>query len=189
MIYLQLFWSFFQIGLFSIGGGYAALPLIQEQVVDVNPWLNITEFTNLITISQMTPGPIAINSATFVGNRIAGIGGSLVATFGCVLPSFIIVLILAKIYFKYKNITIMQGILNGLRPAVVALIASAAASIVITAFWGEQGFSTNIDDINYIAIGLFLIGFLILRKFKTNPILVMAGSGVAGMIIYLVTGA
>lgn len=188
MIYLRLLWSFFQIGLFSIGGGYAALPLIQEQVVDINKWLTITEFTNLITISQMTPGPIAINSATFVGNRIAGIGGSIVATLGCVIPSFAIVLVLAKIYFKYKNITIMQGILKGLRPAVVALIASAAFSIVITAFWGEKGFTTNIFDINYIAVGLFLIGFLILRKFKPNPILVMAGSGVVGMIVYLAVG-
>ena len=88
MIYWQLLWSFFQIGLFSIGGGYAAMPLIQHQVVEVHPWLTLTEFTDIVTLSQMTPGPIAINSATFVGMRIAGVSGALVATAGCVLPSW-----------------------------------------------------------------------------------------------------
>ncbi|HWT75837.1 MAG TPA: chromate transporter [Mobilitalea sp.] len=188
MIYLRLLFSFFQIGLFSIGGGYAALPLIQEQVVDINHWLSMSEFTDLITISQMTPGPIAINSATFVGNRIAGLGGSIVATLGCVLPSFIIVLTLAYIYFKYKDISIMQGILGGLRPAVVALIASAGISILTNAFWGEQGFSTNIADLNIVSVVLFVISLIILRNFKPNPIWVMAGSGVVGMIIYLTVG-
>ena len=95
MLYLQLFWSFFQIGLFSIGGGYAAMPLIQNQVVDLHHWLTLSEFTDLITISQMTPGPIAINSATFVGIRIGGVGGALVSTLGCILPSLIIVMTLA----------------------------------------------------------------------------------------------
>ena len=106
MIYLELFWSFLQIGLFSFGGGYAALPLIQQQVVDNHAWLSMTEFTNLITISQMTPGPIAINSATFVGIKIAGIPGAVVATLGCVLPSCIIVTIIAKLYLKYRNMAI-----------------------------------------------------------------------------------
>ena len=188
MIYLELLFSFIQIGLFSIGGGYAALPLIQEQVVDIHHWLSMAEFTDLITISQMTPGPIAINAATFVGNRIAGIGGSVVATLGCVIPSFIIVLTLAYFYFKYKNITIVQGVLGGLRPTVVALIASAGISILVTAFWGEKGFTTNVSDINLIAIGLFAASFFILRKFKPNPIWVMGGSGIVGMIIYLMIG-
>ena len=94
-IYLELLWSFFQIGLFSIGGGYAAMPLIQHQVVDLHGWLNMTQFADIVTISQMTPGPIAINSATFVGTRVAGLPGAIVATVGCVLPSCIIVLFLA----------------------------------------------------------------------------------------------
>lgn len=188
MIYLKLLISFFQIGLFSIGGGYAALPLIREQIVDTNHWLTMAEFTDLITISQMTPGPIAINSATFVGNRIAGIGGSIVATLGCVLPSFIIVLILAYIYYKFKDITIAQGILGGLRPAVVALIASAGISIIVTAFWGEQGFTTKLSDFNFVALGLFIVCLILLRKFKPNPILVMLGSGIVGMVIYLSIG-
>jgi chromate transporter len=104
MIYLKLFWAFFQIGLFSIGGGYAAMPLIQNQVVDTYGWLNMSEFADIITISQMTPGPISINSATFVGTRIAGIWGAIIATLGCILPSCAIVLLLAILYRKYKNL-------------------------------------------------------------------------------------
>lgn len=98
MIYLQLFFSFLQVGLFSFGVGYAAMPLIQEQIVTKHGWLNMVEFTDLISISQMTPGPIAINSATFVGNKIAGITGALVATAGCIFPSCIIVMSIAYIY-------------------------------------------------------------------------------------------
>ena len=100
MIYLQLFFSFLQVGLFSFGGGYAAMPLIQEQIVTKHGWLNMVEFTDLISISQMTPGPIAVNSATFVGNKIAGIMGALIATAGCILPSCIIVMSIAYIYLK-----------------------------------------------------------------------------------------
>ncbi|MFR2464707.1 MAG: chromate transporter [Clostridia bacterium] len=140
MIYLELFWSFVQIGLFSIGGGYAALPIIQRQVVEVHPWLTMTEFADVLTISQMTPGPIAINSASFVGIRIAGIGGAIVATVGCVLPSLVIVLLLAFIYYRYRKLTVIQGILDGLRPAVVGLIASAGLSILILAFWNGNLF-------------------------------------------------
>ena len=137
MIYLQLFFSFLQVGMFSFGGGYAAMPLIQGQVVTAHKWLSMSEFTDLITISQMTPGPIAVNSATFVGIKIAGIPGALVATFGCILPSCIIVTVIAKLYLKYRNMAMLQGVLNSLRPAVVAMIASAGISILITAFWGN----------------------------------------------------
>ncbi len=106
MIYLQLFLSFLQIGLFSFGGGYAAMPLIQNQIVTIHSWLSMSEFTDLITISQMTPGPIAINSATFVGIKIAGLPGALIATIGCVLPSCIIVTLIAKLYLKYRNMSV-----------------------------------------------------------------------------------
>ena len=103
MIYLRLFMSFLQIGLFSFGGGYAALPLIQEQIVELHGWLSQSEFTDLITISQMTPGPIAVNAATFVGIRVAGIPGAVTATLGCIFPSCVIVSILAFLYLKYKK--------------------------------------------------------------------------------------
>ena len=104
MIYIQLFISFLQIGLFSFGGGYAAMPLIQNQVVNLHHWLSLSEFTDLITISQMTPGPIAINSATFVGEKIAGVPGAIVATLGCIMPSIIIVTIIAYFYMKYRDL-------------------------------------------------------------------------------------
>lgn len=184
MILWQLFWSFFQIGLFSIGGGYAALPLIQAQVVDGYGWMTMTEFSDIITISQMTPGPIAINAATFVGTRIAGPAGAAVATLGCIVPSCIIVLTLAFIYYKYRNITMVQGTLKGLQPAVVALIASAGLSILVTAFFpvGEIVFSA--DAIDVIAVLIFAAAFVVLRIWKPNPIWVMCGAGVMGFVLY-----
>jgi len=140
MILLKLFWSFFQIGMFSIGGGMAAMPLIQNQVVNLHHWLTLTEFTDLITIAEMTPGPIAINSATFVGIRIAGIPGAIVATIGCIFPSCVIVSLLAWIYFKFKELTVVQGILSGLRPTIVALIASAGLSILYWLYGEKMAF-------------------------------------------------
>ena len=145
MIYLKLFWSFFQIGLFSVGGGYAAMPLIQHQVVELNNWLTMQEFVDIITISQMTPGPIAINSATFVGIQIAGLPGAIVATLGCVFPSCVIVLTLAWVYFRYRNLSVVQGVLGGLRPAVVAMIASAGLSILILCLWDSGNISLSLS--------------------------------------------
>ena len=184
MIYLELVWSFFQVGLFSIGGGYAAMPLIQAQVVDQHGWLSLSEFIDVITISQMTPGPIGINSATFVGIKIAGIGGALVATLGCVLPSCIIVLTLAHFYFKYQSLTAVRGILNGLRPAVVAMIASAGLSILLNASFSGGVFPSSLADVSWIGICLFLAAFVVLRKWKPNPIWVMLGCGILGMFLF-----
>ena len=180
----ELFLSFIQVGLFSIGGGLAAMPIIQGQVVDLHSWLTLTEFTDLVTIAEMTPGPIAINAATFVGTQIAGLPGALVATIGCLLPSCIIVSILGFLYFKFKNLKAIQGVLKGLRPAVVALIASAGLTIMGLAFFGESG-TASIANINYVSVGVFAVGLIIIRKFKIDPILIMIGSGVVGSIIYL----
>ena len=177
MIYLELFWSFLKIGLFSFGGGYAAMPLIQEQVVSTHNWLSMAEFTDLITISQMTPGPIAINSATFVGIKIAGIPGALVSTAGCILPSCIIVLMIAKLYMKYRGMHMLQGILNSLRPAVVAMIASAGISVLITALWGSAEL-ISLAGTNWILAAIFVLCVVLLRKFRMNPILVMVLAGV-----------
>ncbi|MGB8453490.1 MAG: chromate transporter [Anaerocolumna sp.] len=184
MIYLKLFWSFFQIGLFSIGGGYAAMPLIQNQVVDIHGWLTMNEFADVITISQMTPGPIAINSATFVGLRIAGLQGAVAATMGCVFPSCIIVLTLAFIYYKYRQLSTVQGVLNGLRPAVIAMIASAGLGLIIFAFWDEKGVSSKIDDLDLISVAIFTVAVIVLRKWKINPVIVMIGAGVLGLCTY-----
>lgn len=178
MIFLQLFFSFLQIGAFSFGGGYAAMPLIQSQVVDLHGWLSPTEFTDLITISQMTPGPIAVNSATFVGTRIAGPLGALAATVGCVLPSCILVTLLARVYLRYRNLSLIQGVLKALRPAVIAMIAAAGVSILVTAFWGESGLIL-LQETNLRAVFLFAASLFLLIRLHMNPIHVMllAGAG------------
>ena len=162
MIYWQLFLSFLQIGMFSFGGGYAALPLIQEQVVTQHGWLSRSEFTDLITISQMTPGPIAVNSATFVGIRLAGFLGALAATFGCILPSCI------------------QGVLETLRPAVVSMIAAAGVSILITAFWND---AVSFMSTKWDSIVIFVVAVWLLKKKNWNPILVMVLSGFAKLAV------
>lgn len=186
MIYLQLFLSFLQIGLFSFGGGYAAMPLIQDQVVTRYGWLSMAEFTDLITISQMTPGPIAVNSATFVGIRIAGIPGALVATFGCILPSCILVTAIARLYFKYRNMSVLQGVLGSLRPAVVAMIASAGISILQTAFWG--GAAVTFSGISWLMVALFVVAFLLLQTHRIGPIQVMLLAGLARVGVSLLLG-
>ena len=186
MIYLQLLLSFLQVGLFSIGGGYAAMPLIQSQVVERHAWLTMNEFTDLITIAEMTPGPIAVNSATFVGIRVAGMGGALVATLGCIFPSLIIVSVLAYVYSRYKQVAALESVLGTLRPAVVALIAAAGSSILLlVVFPGGDPLSGGFQ---WTGACLFAAAFLILRKFKWNPILVMCLCGAAGLGIGLLAG-
>ena len=187
MIYLQLFLSFLQIGLFSFGGGYAAMPLIQSQVVTAHGWLSMSEFTDLITISQMTPGPIAINSATFVGIKIAGLPGALVATIGCILPSCILVTLIAGLYLKYQNVNALQSVLNSLRPAVVAMIASAGISILVTAFWGSETHAV-LAETNWTLVIIFAVCILLLRKFKMNPIWVMLLAGIMNAAVSLIWG-
>lgn len=187
MIYLQLFFSFLQVGMFSFGGGYAAMPLIQGQVVTAHKWLSMSEFTDLITISQMTPGPIAVNSATFVGIKNAGIPGALVATFGCILPSCIIVTVIAKLYLKYRNMAMLQGVLNSLRPAVVAMIASAGISILITAFWGNAA-AIALAGTKWSLVVIFVVCIVLLRKIKMNPIWVMVLAGVMKVGISFIGG-
>lgn len=187
MIYLQLFLSFLQIGMFSFGGGYAAMPLIQGQVVTLHGWLSISEFTDLITISQMTPGPIAVNSATFVGMKIAGIPGAIVATAGCILPSCVIVTILAKLYLKYRSMDLLQGVLKSLRPAVVAMIASAGILILVTAFWGS-GAAVTLAGTKWAMVVIFVICLVLLRRTKLNPVWIMVLAGVMKVAVALVAG-
>ena len=175
MIYLQLFWSFFQVGLFSIGGGYAALPLIQSQIVEIHGWLTAAEFSDLITIAEMTPGPIAINGATFVGVRCAGVLGAAAATLGFILPACVLVSVLALVYKKYRTLTLMRSVLSSLRPVVTALIFSAGLKILWQALLqGKDLFPQNVD---WLAVILFPAVFLLIRKAKWNPILAMVSSG------------
>ena len=183
MIYIQLFLSFLQVGALSFGGGYAAMPLIQEQVVNSHSWLTMTEFTNLITIAEMTPGPIAINAATFVGTQIAGVLGAVIATLGCILPSCIVVTLLAYIYMKYRNMSLLQGALASLRPAVVAMIAKAGITILISAFFLDGTVTFIRQNICVSMILFFGIALILLRKFKVNPILAMVLCGVANVTL------
>jgi len=184
MIYLELLWSFFQIGLFSIGGGYAAMPLIRQQAVEIHPWLTMTQFADLMTIAEMTPGPITINSATFVGIQVAGVSGAVIATIGCVLPSCVIVMTLAYLYYRFRSLTMVQGVLNGLRPAVVAMIASAGISMMKLAFYGNSGVISDLRDIDFIAVSILTTGLYVQKKWKVNPIYVILGAGGLGGVLY-----
>jgi len=184
---LPLFFSFFQIGLFSIGGGYAAIPLIREQVVILNSWLSMSEFADLVSIAEITPGPIVINAATFVGMRVAGLPGALAATAGNVLPSILIMSILSVLYCRYKEMSLLKSILASLRPAVVALIASAGLSILLqVAFSGGK---PALGSIDFVGLALFLAAFVAIRRFRCPPILAMllcgAGRLAAGLFFGL----
>lgn len=188
MIYLQLFWAFFQIGLFSFGGGYAAVPLIQSRIVEANHWLEMSQFADLITIAEMTPGPIAINSATFVGQQIAGLPGALICTLGCIMPSFIIVLLLSFLYMRYRSLRAMQGVLTGLRPAIVAMIASAGLSLLLLALFNTSLSELHISDLRAVEAILFCVCLFVLRRFKVGPIPIIFGSGIVGTLVYAAMG-
>lgn len=189
MFLLKLFFSFIQVGLFSVGGGYAAIPLIQEQIVNIHGMMTMEEFSDLITVAEMTPGPISINSATFVGMRIAGVPGVFICTIGCIIPSFCICLILAHFYYKYRTVSGVQVVLGAMRPAVVALIASAGASILMLGLFQADIHEIVLSDIRVVELFIFAAALLILRKFKISAIMIILGSGVAGTIIYALMGA
>ena len=182
MIYWQLLWVYLKIGMFGFGGGYAMLSLIQHEIVDLHHWLTPQQFTDVVAISQMTPGPIAINAATFVGMKLTGMPGAVVATLGYITPSCIIVTIIAKLYLKYREMDMLQGILGGIRPAVVALIGSAGISILQTAFWEVSG-KMVISDTSWLMVGIFVVCVILLRKVKMNPIWVMLLAGVMKVFV------
>ena len=189
MLLLKLFFAFIQVGMFSVGGGYAAIPLIQEQIVTIHHLMTMEEFSDLITVAEMTPGPISINSATFVGMRIAGIPGVLLCSIGCIIPSFIICLTLAHFYYKYRTVSGVQVVLGSLRPAVVALIASAGASILMLGLFQAELKDVVLGHLRYIELVIFVVALFLLRKFKLNAITIILGSGVVGTIVYVLMGA
>lgn len=173
MILLQLFLAFAQIGFFAFGGGYAILPLIEKEIVNNLHWLTHKEFLEVVTISQLTPGPIAINAATFVGYKVGGVIGSAVATISVCLPPVILVLIVVRFLKRFEANIWVNSVIKGLRPAVVALIASAAYSLV------KGG---GITEVKGLVIAI--ISFIILRTKKLDPILVLILAGIVGIIIY-----
>ena len=182
MIYVELFFTFFVIGMFTIGGGYAMLSLIQNEVVNVHGWIDDTTFTDIVAISQMTPGPIGINSATYIGYEVlsqAGasefmsILGSFTATFAVVLPSFIIVLLLAKVYDRWKEHTIFKGVMAGLRPAVLGLIGTAAL-----------GLATPENFIDWKSFVICIVAFAALYFKKLGPFSIIGLGALVGLVVY-----
>lgn len=178
MIQLDLFLAFLQVGAFSVGGGYAAIPLIQSIAVECYGWLSAKEFSDLITIAEMTPGPIGINSSTFVGLRMGGVTGALAAMLGNIAPSLVLVTLLAWFYSRSREGQTMQTILQLLRAVMVALIGSAAISLARSAILANGALLLPM-------LLLFIAALLLLRIKKVSPILVMAGCGVFGAILHL----
>ena len=189
MIFLKLFWTFFKIGLFGFGGGYGMLSLIQMETVHNHHWLTSAEFTNIVAISQMTPGPIGINSATYCGfTAIHNMGmgnalsvlGSLVATFSLVLPSFVLMILISKMFMKYMNTKIVQSVFSGLRPAVVGLLGAATLLLCN----GENFSTPNINMWQFIiSIFLFAATFVGTMWIKVNPIRMILYAAVAGLVL------
>lgn len=184
-ILVKLFLGFLQVGLFSVGGGYAAIPLIQNQIVNIYGLMTLDEFADLITIAEMTPGPISINSATFVGMRLAGIPGALICTLGCILMPFSICLLLAYCYYKYRSFSGVQTILSCLRPAVVSLISCAGLSIFTLAVFKNGQVDFTPANLKWIELSIFAVCIFLLRKYKIGAIKIILGSGVVGTILYL----
>ena len=189
MIFFKLFYTFFKIGLFTIGGGYAMLPLIQEEVIN-NGWLPKEEIVNFIAVSESTPGPFAVNISTYVGSVLGGefgvlgsLFGSFCATLGVVLPSFIIILIVARFYEKFKTNKIVAGCMTGLKPAVVGLIGGAILSIFLTVFLpdGKALFEILKTAQAYISLGIFVVCAVLAFK-KVHPIIIICLSAVAGIV-------
>ena len=176
MMLLLLFLTFFKIGAFTFGGGYAMIALIQAEVTSKG-WISAEEVVNFIAIAESTPGPIAVNMATFVGTRMAGIPGAVCATLGVVLPSFIIILIVAKCFEKFKSSRIVSGCMSGLRPAVVGLIASAVISVGKTVFF-HDGLRIGADFLTVLVIFAVSL-FLAFRK--KHPIMVICLSAALGI--------
>lgn len=186
MIILTLYLEFIKVGLFCVGGGYASMPLIQAVVVDGYGWMTLSEFVDIFTISQMTPGPIGINAATFCGMKVAGVPGSIAATMGFVTPSLILCIIVTRLFFKYGDIPAIRGVLNGLRPAVIALIMSAGVSFIVLALWNVETLPENpVKMLDWRGVLMLLLTFIAVRR-KVSVIKLLAGSGVLGLIIGLI---
>ena len=193
---LKLFWTFFVIGLFTFGGGYAMLSLIQAQVVVEHAWLTESTFADIVAISQMTPGPIGINCATYVGydvmtaagaGHLMGIVGSLTATLAITLPSFFIVLTLVRFYTRVKGSRVFEGVMSVIRPAVVGLIGAAAVILCVSVDWNGlvPSFSIVRDNFpDWKSWCLFAAAFVASFKFKVNPILIIVLAGVLGLLLY-----
>lgn len=182
MILLEIFWTFFKIGLFTIGGGYAMIPLIAQEVV-AKGWMNESMLVDFLAISESTPGPLAVNTATMVGFNLYGVLGAGVATLGVVLPSFIIILIISKFLANFTKNKFVKGALSGVKPVVIALIFSTAFSLIWVGIFKSDLW--QITQFDYKALIIMVVGFIMLRFKKTkNPILIIGCGAVLGLIFY-----
>ena len=179
MTYLQLLWVFVKIGVLGFGGGYAMLSLIQHEVVDNYGWMNTTEFADMVAISQMTPGPISINMATYVGYTEGGFFGALLASFAICLPSMIMVYLIIRLFMNKKRGSLMANLLKGLKPAIAGLIFAAGLSMM-----NAQNFIQIGKGENNISIVICVLAFAASYFFKANPILLIVLSGVVGFFVY-----
>lgn len=185
MLYLELFLQFFIIGALAFGGGYASLPLIQSTVVEKQGWLTYTEFADVLTLSEVTPGPIALNAASFAGFRTAGIAGSVAATLGCAAPSCIIVSVLAILYMKYRKGSVFSKVLTTIRPAVCAMIFSSFATVAALALFGTSAFSEiALSMLNTVSLLLFAGALLLMATKKFPPAAVIVLSGICGVFLF-----
>ena len=179
MILLDLFLTFFRIGLFTFGGGYAMIPLISSEVVQ-RGWLDNQSLMDFIAVAESTPGPFAINIATYIGAETSGIPGSVCATLGVVLPSFIVILIVARFYLAFRKSRAVEGAMTGLRPTVLGLIAAAALSMAITVFF-PSGFALKITPAITVSLVIFAAALFLILKKKLHPIIIILGSAAAGV--------
>ena len=178
---LEIFITFFKVGALAFGGAYAAMPVIEQQIVDVTGWMTFKEFSDLIAIDELTPGPIIINSATFIGMKLGGIPGAVAATIGCILPGVIVSLILIYLYKKYKEIPIINEMMNCLKSMSVAMIFSTILKIFISAVF--PGSVIALNNISYLSIVMICVSFYILRKYNPNPIFIMLGCGTITLLL------
>lgn len=180
----ELFSAFLKTGLLSIGGGYAIIPLIQEQAVEKNGWITEKIFTDIITISQMTPGPLAVNTATFVGLTAGGISGAAAATIGCVLCGIVIALAVYQFFQTHQTSAYVLEVLNGLKSASSGLILSAAVLMIRLVLYGSTESELDVSAVNWIALFIFAVMLFVLRKWKLSPAVVILISGAAGFACY-----
>ena len=179
MIYLQLLWVFIKIGVLGFGGGYAMLSLIEHEVIDHYGWMTTTEFADMVAISQMTPGPISINMATYVGYTMGGFSGSLLASFAICLPSIIMVYFIIRLFMNKKGGSLMSNLLKGLKPAIAGLIFAAGLAMM-----NAQNFVQTGKGENNVSIIICVLAFVASYFFKANPILLIVLSGIVGFFVY-----
>ena len=178
---IDLFFSFLQIGLFGIGGGLVSVTLLMQQVVTERQWLTATTFNDLIAIAESTPGPLVVNSATFIGMQLAGLPGAVIATFAAVLPGFLIALGLALLYQRYRSLSLIQGAMDGLRPVVVALIFVGGLKVMKNALFLNGMIA--LSSLDAFSAVLFVICFFIIKKWKISAVAVILGGGIIGGLV------